>query len=154
MAKIEYIVSACLAGLPCRYDGTSRPCAEVIELCRAGRALPVCPESLGGLPVPREPAEERNGKVMTRYGKDVTEAFECGARAALAQAAGQCGKAILKAKSPSCGFGKVYDGSFGGRLCNGNGIFAQKLLDAGFELFDEENLPPDICCGHAEKDTQ
>ncbi len=82
---LEYVVSACLAGFACRYDGGSRPCKQVMKLCKQGKALPVCPETLSGLPVPRLPCEQRNGKVLMRDGTDVTSAFEKGAELALEQ---------------------------------------------------------------------
>ncbi|MEE9474990.1 MAG: DUF523 domain-containing protein, partial [Candidatus Hydrothermarchaeaceae archaeon] len=122
------IVSACLAGVKCRWDGDARPCQEVMDLVKQGKAIPVCPEQLGGLPTPRPPAERSNNNVFTRDGKDVTLEFKKGAEEALiiAQLA-NCKEAILKSKSPSCGSGKIYDGTFSGKLVNGNGIFAELL---------------------------
>ena len=75
------LVSACLMGVPCRYDGKSKPCAEVVELVKAGKAIPVCPEQLGGLPTPRLPAERCGGRVVTKTGADVTEQYRRGAAA-------------------------------------------------------------------------
>lgn len=141
MKKIEFIVSACLAGKKCRFDGDSRPCARVMELCRQGLALPVCPESLSGLPVPRPPCEAKNGKIISKDGKDVTLEFEKGAERALKIALGSgAKKVILKARSPSCGFGQIYDGSFSKTLTKGNGVFADKLHKKGFEVFTEDDL--------------
>lgn len=122
------IVSACLAGVKCGGDGSARPCQKVIDLVKHGKAIPVCPEQLGGLPTPRVPAEQRNNKVFTEEGKDVTREFKKGAEEALkiAQLA-NCKEAILKSKSPSCGSGKVYDGTFSGKLVSGNGVFAELL---------------------------
>lgn len=138
--KPEYIVSACLAGFPCRFDGSARPCPAVVALYRTGRALPICPESLSGLPVPREPCEQRCGRVISRDGSDITEAFQKGAELAFATAiASGCRKAILKANSPSCGVGKIYDGTFSKTLVEGNGIFAEMLLAAGFSVADEKS---------------
>lgn len=137
----EFIVSACLADRKCRYDGTSRPCEAVMELCASGRGMPICPESLSGLPVPREPCEKQGERIVMRNGQDVTKDFEHGANAAFAKAmASGCRKAILKARSPSCGIGLIYDGSFSGATCAGNGVFAQKLVDAGFEIWTEEGF--------------
>lgn len=139
----EFVTSACLAGLNCRYDGGSKPCPQVIALVKSGRAVAVCPESLANLPIPREPCEIISGRILSRDGRDLTDAFEAGARLALQKAvASGCKKAILKARSPSCGFGRIYDGSFSKKLIEGNGIFARKLLDAGFEIWSEES-PPD-----------
>lgn len=138
------IVSACLAGLATRYDGTAFAHPKVLELVRQGRALPVCPEQLGGLPTPRAGREVVNGRVVTKDGQDSTEAFEHGARQALelARLAG-CNKAILKARSPSCGSGKIYDGTFSGRLIPGNGVFAALLKADGFEVVSEEDIDED-----------
>lgn len=139
--KPEYIVSACLAGHNCRHDGGSKPCAEIIELVEAGAAITVCPESLAGLPRPRLPSEQRNGRVVSRDGQDLTAEFEAGASRALEIAlASGCKKAILKAKSPSCGLGKIYDGSFSGRTIAGNGVFTQMLLQNGFDVADETSF--------------
>lgn len=133
MEKI--LVSACLAGFPCRYDGQAKPDEEVIELVRQGLALPICPEQLAGLPTPR-PAAERVGKqVLTASGEDLTEQFEYGATITLKLAEEfHCHKAILKSGSPSCGFGMIYDGTFSGKKMSGNGLTADLLLANGFEL--------------------
>ncbi|MGE4299194.1 MAG: DUF523 domain-containing protein [Desulfovibrionaceae bacterium] len=136
-----WLVSACLAGVACRYDGTAVPCDAVRELVRQGRALPVCPEQLGGLPTPRPPAELVGDRVRTRQGQDVTEAFARGAEEALRLAldAG-CVGAVLKARSPSCGRGRVYDGTFSGVLRPGHGLFAALLLAHGFIVHTEEDV--------------
>ena len=107
------LVSACLLGVPCRYDGLSKPNEKVLALSKTHTLVPVCPEQLGGRPTPRNPVELKNGRVQEQDGTDHTQAFLQGARqtvriATIAQA--DC--AILKAKSPSCGFGAIYDGSF------------------------------------------
>ena len=146
----RYVVSGCLAGLFCRYDGKSNPCPQVVELLRLGLAVPICPESLSGLPVPRPPCEQvlcGEGKtqvcVLSKTGEDVTKAFQLGAERALRAAlASGCRAAILKARSPSCGVGQVYDGSFNRTLRQGDGIWARLLREAGFELFTEDKLPP------------
>jgi uncharacterized protein YbbK (DUF523 family) len=133
------IVSACLAGLHCRYDGAEKPCEAVIRLVAEGRAIPVCPEQLGGLPTPRQPSEINGGRVIRKDGLDVTAEFQQGAREALKLARLVGAKtAILKAKSPSCGCGKIYDGSFSGALIDGNGIFAQLCKENGIEVKTEE----------------
>lgn len=140
--QYEYIVSACLAGHFCKYDGGSNPCDFVQKLVAKNVALPICPETLSGLPCPREPSEKRNGRYYSKSGKDLTDYFEKGGTLAMDAAikSGAC-KAILKSRSPSCGYGKIYDGSFTGALCEGNGAWAEKLLKNGFEIFSEENLP-------------
>lgn len=151
----RYVVSGCLAGLACRYDGGSNPCPRVVRLVEAGLAVPLCPESLSGLPVPRPPCEqcasgpEHALRVLSRDGRDLTAAFARGAehafRAALAVG---CREAILKSRSPSCGVGQVYDGTFSRSLRPGDGLWARLLREAGFTLWTEENLPPEA--GHGE----
>ena len=133
------IVSACLAGLPCRYDGKAKPCAEVMELVRSGKAIPLCPEQLGGLPTPRPPCEIRAGRVMDRDGADQTEAFRRGAEAVLAavQAYGAT-EALLQNRSPSCGLGWIYDGTFSRKLVQGSGISAQLLAENGIQVIGIE----------------
>ncbi len=135
------LVSACLAGQACRYDGGATPHPEIMRLAGLGRVVPVCPEVLGGLPVPREPVELRDGRAVTRSGADVTGAFELGARLALALAQDQgCCRAVLKSRSPSCGSGRVYDGTFSGRLIPGDGVLAALLKAKGIEVKSEEEL--------------
>lgn len=141
----NYIVSACLAGFKCRFDGNSKPCEKIVRLYREGRAKPVCPESMSGLKSPRPPAEWRNGRAIDKTGADKTAFFEKGAEKALEKAlASGCRRAIVKSRSPSCGYKLIYDGSFTHTLCEGNGIWTQKLLDNGFEIYTEENLPEEI----------
>jgi uncharacterized protein YbbK (DUF523 family) len=135
------IVSACLAGLHCRYDGGEKSNEEVMRLVAEGKAIPVCPEQLGGLTTPRLPCEIVNGRVMRKDGIDVTEEFERGARDSLALAKLTGAKeAILKAKSPSCGAGRVYDGTFSGQVVPGDGVFAALCRQEGISLRTEENL--------------
>ncbi|SNR82474.1 Uncharacterized conserved protein YbbK, DUF523 family [Humidesulfovibrio mexicanus] len=132
------LVSACLAGYPCRYDGSAFPCPAVVRMVEQGRAVPVCPEQLGGLPTPRAPMELRNGRVVANSGADCTEAFSLGARKGLEVArAHGCVRAILKSRSPSCGSGFVYDGAFSGRLVPGDGVFAALLKEQGFAVTTE-----------------
>ena len=129
------IVSACLAGFPCRYDGKARPCEQVVELVRAGKAIPVCPEQLGGLPTPRTSCEIRDGRVVDADGRDRTEAFRRGARAVLqiAQTYGAT-EALLQSRSPSCGSGRIYDGSFTKTLTAGDGVTARLLKENGIQV--------------------
>ena len=129
------IVSACLAGFPCRYDGKARPCAQVVELVRAGKAIPVCPEQLGGLSTPRTSCEIREGRVVDAEGYDRTEAFRRGARAVLriAQTYGAT-EALLQSRSPSCGSGRIYDGSFTKTLTAGDGVTARLLKENGIQV--------------------
>ncbi|MBQ3171087.1 MAG: DUF523 domain-containing protein [Mailhella sp.] len=138
----RFVVSACLAGLHCRYDGRTNHKPEVAELVASGLAVPVCPEELGGLPTPRDPSERRGSAVVSCAGRDVSAEFAAGAEAALyiAEEYG-CSAAILKARSPSCGCGRIYDGTFSRTLIPGNGLFADLLLKKGFEVFTEETWP-------------
>lgn len=138
------IVSKCLAGFPCRYDGKTKPDPEIVMLVKKGLARPVCPEEMGGLPTPRVPAELTGpgelvliGKAhaVTHDGRDVTREYAAGAYAAL-RAAKECGAkcAILKSRSPSCGEGEIYDGSFTGRLVPGDGVTAALLKQNGIRV--------------------
>jgi len=140
---MNILVSHCFLGEPCRYDGASRLDRQIIELHRAGHNLiPVCPEVLGGLGVPREPAElQPDGRVLTRAGEDVTAQSRAGAERAVEIAKENgCTVAVLKARSPSCGSGEVYNGAFTGTLTSGWGIAAKLLSEAGLEVMDEEHL--------------
>ena len=135
------IVSACLAGIYCKWDGGSNPCNKVIEMVKIGVALPVCPEQLGGLPTPRIPCEQIGNKVISKVGIDVTDNFERGAYEALriAQMV-KCKKAILKANSPSCGHGMIYDGFFSGKLIQGDGVFVKLLKKNNIEVSSENDI--------------
>lgn len=128
----KIIVSACLAGVECRYDCQSKERKEIIELVKQGVAIPVCPEQLGGLPTPRDPAEIQGKKVLTVKGKDVTLEYEKGALEALkvAKLVG-ASKAMLKSKSPMCGHGEIYDGSYSGKTKKGDGILSKLLKKHG-----------------------
>jgi uncharacterized protein YbbK (DUF523 family) len=140
--KTMIIVSGCLAGLHCRYNGEAKPDKEVIRLVAEGKAVPVCPEQLGGLSTPRQPSEITKGRVFRKDGVDVTEEFQNGAREALKLAKMVNAKqAILKSRSPSCGSGKIYDGTFSGLLVDGNGVFAALCKANGIDVKTEEDCP-------------
>lgn len=133
------IVSACLTGVNCKWNGKSKSCQKIMELVKNGKAIPVCPEQLGGLATPRSPSEQREDKVFTKDGIDVTMQFERGAKKALEMAKNNhCNKAILKARSPSCGCGKIYDGTFSGKVVDGDGIFTKILKNNNIEVITEE----------------
>jgi len=134
------IVSKCLAGVPCRYDGKDNLVPEIKALVERGEAVAACPEVLGGLPTPRTPSElQPDGRVLNKQGEDVTAQFVSGAERALEICREHgCAGAILKARSPSCGKGVIYDGSFAEKRVPGNGVFAQMLLDAGIPVMTEE----------------
>jgi len=139
------IVSSCLAGVKCRYDGNDNCIAAIREMVENGSAIPVCPEVLGGLPIPRVPAEIIRSEcgtisVVNKDGVDVTDCFIKGAQATLsiAQANG-AKKAILKSKSPSCGCGQIYDGTFTRTLKDGNGITTELLLNNGIVVLSSDH---------------
>ena len=147
---MKVLVSACLLGIPCRYDAKSRAHKGVIALNYDWVA--VCPEVAGGLPTPRPAAEILHGRVLTQTGEDVSRNFLIGAEAALRLIATYDIKlAILKARSPSCGVGAIYDGTFQGKLTQGDGITAAALKQAGVTVITEEdingNLDSPSSCG-------
>lgn len=140
-----YIVSGCLLGHNCKYNGGNNANEEVIKFCETHRHVAVCPECAGKLPTPRPPAEIRGQRVINIEGKNVTEEFRTGAEISLntaLQLARITGEeiegAILKANSPSCGYGQIYDGTFTGTLVEGNGIFAEMLHGEGIEIITEK----------------
>lgn len=146
----KYIVSACLVGMECRYDGGHKENDCIKQLASSGRIIPVCPEQMGGLSIPRPPAEICGGtgadvlagraKVLDSKGKDVTDHFIKGAFQVLKLARTvNCKKAILKEKSPSCGTGKIYDGDFKGKLREGRGVTAALLAQEGIEVVSEND---------------
>ncbi len=135
------IISACLIGVPCRWDALSKQQDKIIEIFKQGELIPLCPEQLGGLATPREPSEIVGDRVLSKNGKDVTDEFYGGAKIILGIAKElNCTQAILKAKSPSCGCGKIYDGTFSGKLINGDGITAKLLKENGIEVITEEDI--------------
>ena len=145
-----FLVSACLVGIPCQYDGGSCRTDQIQDLATQGGVLPFCPEVAGGLPTPRPPAEIQGGdggdvlegraQVVNIEGKDVTAEFLAGAQRAL-RVARRWGikEAVLKARSPSCGVGRIYDGSFSGRLVEGDGVTAALLKREGVIVRNEED---------------
>ena len=149
------LVSSCLCGECCKYSGGHNKCDALLLKYEEEELLKICPEQLGGLTTPREPAEIKgatanevlNGKggVYTKSGKNVTKAFIQGAEEVLKIAQTyHIQKAILKANSPSCGKGKVYNGAFNGTLIEGNGITTELLIKAGIEVITEEDLDKSI----------
>lgn len=131
------MVSACIAGIRCRYDGTA-VWLDFLDTIKGKVCLiPVCPEVYGGMPTPRQPGERKGGKIYDRSGEDVTNRYTQGAAdvAALAQRLG-VDAAILKERSPSCGSGRIYDGSFTSTLIDGDGVLAELLIARGIKVFD------------------
>ena len=138
---MNILISACLMGVNCRYNGERISMEGLNALMAKHTLIPVCPEVLGGLPTPREPSEIRCGQVFSRSGSDVTEHYRRGAEETLRLARlYHCQCAILKARSPACGFGLVYDGFFSGRLVAGNGICADLLATAGLTIYNESQI--------------
>lgn len=138
---MKLLVSGCLLGLCCRYDGASKTHPLAVELLAGHSVIPVCPEQLGGLPTPRPPAERQGERVVTAGGADVTAAYRQGAEEALrlCRLFG-CQAAVLKERSPSCGCGQIYDGTFSGALTAGNGVTAALLLKHGIPVLGESHI--------------
>ncbi len=146
-----YLVSACLLGINCRYDGGCFHKEKLLELAGQGLVIPVCPEQLGGCGTPRQPCEICGGiggdvldgkcRVINVNGDDVTGNFISGAIETL-KIAEACGieKAILKSRSPSCGYGEIYDGSFSRKTIGGNGVTAELLIRNGIEVISDEDF--------------
>ncbi len=138
---MKLLVSACLLGTCCRYDGGGFDPARLLQLKSRHTLIPVCPEQLGGLPTPRTPAERREGRVVTADGQDVSAAFSRGAEEALRLATYfGCTAALLKERSPSCGHGTIYDGSFTGKLTPGDGVTAALLEKNGVRVYGESQI--------------
>lgn len=139
--KPRLLLSACLVGVPCRYDGISKPCDRVRLLADYFEFVPVCPECDGGLPTPRAPSEIVGDRVMNSLGSDVTAEYLLGAQRAVdAARLNGCEYALLKARSPSCSNGEVYDGTFSKRLVTGSGLTARALASAGVRVYNEEQI--------------
>ena len=138
---MKILISACLLGIPCRYDGASKAQPWAEELARRHELVPVCPEQLGGLPTPRTPSERRGDRVVMNTGADVTEQYRRGAEAALrlCRLTG-CEAAILKERSPSCGSGEIYDGTFTGTVVEGWGVTAELLRREGIPVLGESRM--------------
>ena len=138
---MKILVSMCLLGVPCRYDGKACLNEAVIALSKEHTLIPVCPEQLGGLCTPRMPAERRGKGVVTKDGQDVTQAYRAGAEQALALCRQLgCTLAVLKERSPSCGKGRIYDGTFSGSLTEGDGVCARLLEENGIKVYGESQI--------------
>jgi len=144
--KVKYIVSVCLAGENCRYDGGSNTLDAIKTLVENGDAVPVCPEVIGGMPVPRPRCELRKNNdgtvvVTGEDGKDYTGEFTRGAELSLDIALKHgISEAVLKSRSPSCGWGLIYDGTFSGKLISGSGITAELFIKSGIKVSTEEEF--------------
>lgn len=139
---MKILVSACLLGVNCRYNAQRAEVgADIARLMETHELVPFCPEVYGGLATPRAPSEIRRGRVYTAEGADVTQSFVRGAEEALSLALRfGCTAAVLKERSPSCGSGRVYDGTFSGALVDGDGITAALLKKAGIPVYGESQL--------------
>lgn len=135
------LISACLLGIPCRYDGKSVKGVDVERLREKYNLVPVCPEIYGGLSTPRVPSERQGEKTVMKDGADVTENYLRGAKAAYDLCLQlDCRKALLKERSPSCGKDKIYDGTFSGTLIDGMGVTAEYLIERGIEVYGESDI--------------
>lgn len=140
---MRILMSACLLGVNCRYNGARKalPDAVLQRLLENHTVVPVCPEQLGGLTTPREPSERQGGRVVMRSGRDVTAQYERGAQETLRLCRQfGCTAAVLKERSPSCGRGAVYDGTFTGTLTPGDGVTAALLLENGVAVYGEGEI--------------
>ncbi len=145
MDGARYLISACLCGVCCRYDGGSFDLPRLRALMEKGVAIPFCPECAGGLPTPRIPCEIAGDRVLAADGTDCTTQYRRGAALALET----CRRhgliaAILKEGSPSCGSHRIRDGSHTGRKIPGMGLTAALLAKNGITLYTEEQLPPEL----------
>lgn len=137
--KKMIFVSACLVGINCKYNGKNNYDERIFNLVKEGKAIPICPEQLGGLPTPRYASEIKDGKVINKNNEDVTSQFKNGANEVLNLAQKlNIKKAILQPRSPSCGCGKIYNGNFDGNLVDGNGVTADILIKNGIEVITPE----------------
>lgn len=139
--KEKILVSACLLGIDCKYSGGNNYNEKVLEYIKDYEVIPVCPEIMGGLSTPRPPSERVGNKVINNQNIDVTKEYIKGANETLKLAKlFDAKKALLKAKSPSCGKGKIYDGTFSGTLIEGNGVTVDLLQSNGIEVITEQDL--------------
>lgn len=137
------LISACFLGKNCKYSGGNNalPSEILARLREKYQLVPVCPETAGGLPIPREPSERLHDGVIGKNGRDVTAEFDKGAETALALAwRFGCKAALMKERSPSCGSGMIYDGTFTGKVIPGDGVAAEKLRAAGLTLYGESEI--------------
>lgn len=140
------LVSACLLGVNCKYSGGNNLCPAVVALKDRYHLVPICPEVMGGLTTPRSPAERQGDKVINKEGSDVTKQYRRGAEEAakLGEMFG-CKIALLKSRSPSCGCGVIYDGTFTGTKIPGDGVAAEHLKSLGYTIFTEEDVMAEKC---------
>ena len=138
---MKIAVSACLLGENCKYNGGNNYSKKLVEFLKGKEVISICPEVLGGLPIPRKPAEIVDGEVKLENGSSVDYEFKKGAQIALDKVIdNQVDLVILQSRSPSCEVNNIYDGSFSGKLIDGKGVFAKLLVDNGIDVIDVEDL--------------
>lgn len=138
---MKILVSACILGENCKYNGGNNRSQGVIDFCRGHEITSICPECLAGLPTPRPCAEQVGCRILDETGEDVTEVYETGVEKALASIAGkEFDLVILQSRSPTCGCKQVYDGTFTGKLIDGTGYFARALLRRGYRVIDASDI--------------
>lgn len=141
---MRVLVSACLLGENCKYNGGNNRNQKILDFLEGKEVIPVCPEQFGGLPTPRVPSEIVNGIVTNKQGQVVDSEFRLGAEKALQIALeNKVDLAILQSRSPSCGPTQIYDGSFSKKLVPGQGIFAQKIKEAGIKIMESDDFTQD-----------
>ena len=141
MSKQKILVSACLLGENCKYNGGNNYAPGVVEFVKGREVLPVCPEMMAGMGCPRTPIEIVEGVLMDRNGNNIDAAMREAVALAMARIRQEdIQSAILQSRSPTCGVHQVYDGTFSGKLIEGSGIFAQALKDAGYQVLDAEDF--------------
>ena len=139
---MKIVVSACLLGENCKYNGGNNRSERVLRYIEGHEVIPVCPEVLGGLPCPRKPVEWQGCRVVTRDGEECTAQFQLGVQRALEIIGDrQIDLAILQSRSPSCGVKQIYDGTFTGTRVDGQGLMARALRERGIPLMDAEDVP-------------
>lgn len=139
MKKEKILISACLIGLNCKYNGGNNENSKLVELMKEKDLVPICPEQLGGLKTPRVSAERKQEKVITKEGVDVTKEYQKGAEEVLKLAKKlNIKKAILKSRSPSCGIDEIYDGTFSHTLIKRDGVTAELLKKNGIEVISSD----------------
>lgn len=138
---MNIIVSACLLGRDCKYNGGNNYNQKIVDFCKGHNVIEVCPEVEGGLPIPRVPAEIVDGVVFNKNGFSVDKEYRAGTKAILDRIKGmKIDMAILQSRSPSCGSKKVYDGTFSGTLIDGQGIFAKEVINKGIKVIDSSEF--------------
>ncbi len=138
---MKVLVSSCLLGVNCKYNGGNNLNLALMEDLKGKEVIPICPELLAGLPIPRSSVEFVNGKLMDTEGNDVEADYQRAVALALEQIKGEdIDLAVLQSRSPTCGVNQIYDGTFTGKLIIGQGLFAKALLNLGYKVIDSENF--------------